>query len=619
MLLRWILLTLSVFFFGFNTACGAWSEDIRITNDTADSYRPSIAIDSNDNLHVIWIEDDGVYYTKLDATGSSLVDAKRIAYLRGISNSKFHDFMVERGRPAISIDSNDNAVVAYLCFSDADENVDPELQIRNVVYMKLDNNGDEIASLRVNVNNPITTKGYIYPYSIDLCVNSENHVYVVWEGHDNKIANADRELYYSELNENNNIILPGSKRLTNDDLESYVVNGFPSIDADHLDNINVMSCAGYVSPISYTVMTKDEIKLKDNVDIGVGNYADVAADSQNINAVWWGQFPSILYYTKLNTDGNAIIFPKNILSTLPANTGRPEIDVGPTDNVHLVADFAVGTELFSIYYMLLDSTGTIQISETKIVDSGSVGKRPWGPDIAVDSKDCAHIVWVDQRNGNEEIYYKNSCDGNGPEKFDFGDAPDPSYPTLLASNGARHKIKEDVYLGQLIDGESDGQPTPGADGDDKNNLDDEDGVTFVTPLQNGSTATVKVKASVAGKLNAWADFNKDGDWSEQDEQIFQDKVLVPGTNTLTFDVPLDAAIGSTYARFRFNTVGGLSFEGPADDGEVEDYVIKIDPLTPPTPAKSKNNKEMIKVGNKESIAFGYSYAINNIKVVTNSQ
>ena len=157
---------------------------------------------------------------------------------------------------------------------------------------------------------------------------------------------------------------------------------------------------------------------------------------------------------------------------------------------------------------------------------------------------------------------------------DFGDAPD-SYHTLLATNGARHEIVDEVHLGLLIDAEPDGIPTPKADGDDRNNIADEDGVVFITNLSQGSAATVQVNTSVEGKLNAWMDFNDDGDWAEANEQIFENEGLAAGLNTLTFKVPSGAVIGSTYSRFRFNIAGGLSFEGPANDGEVEDYLINI--------------------------------------------
>ncbi len=43
--------------------------------------------------------------------------------------------------------------------------------------------------------------------------------------------------------------------------------------------------------------------------------------------------------------------------------------------------------------------------------------------------------------------------------LDFGDAPDPSYPTLLGSDGARHVIVAGLHLGGGPDSEADGQPT----------------------------------------------------------------------------------------------------------------------------------------------------------------
>ena len=160
-------------------------------------------------------------------------------------------------------------------------------------------------------------------------------------------------------------------------------------------------------------------------------------------------------------------------------------------------------------------------------------------------------------------------------KWDFGDAPD-KYHTLLASNGAKHFIVPGVYLGQKIDAEADGQPNINATGDDLNGTDDEDGVVFASALNPGKNALIDVTASIPGFLNAWIDFNGDGDWTDDGERIFSDQSLDSGINHLNFTVPARALEGSTYARFRFSSVRGLSFEGPAPDGEVEDYHVQID-------------------------------------------
>jgi hypothetical protein len=146
-----------------------------------------------------------------------------------------------------------------------------------------------------------------------------------------------------------------------------------------------------------------------------------------------------------------------------------------------------------------------------------------------------------------------------PVLADFGDAPDPSYPTLLANNGAHHIIIPGFHLGVAVDPEPDGQPDAAALGDD-NNADDEDGVTL-GPFVQGQTVAAQVLASVAGMLDAWVDFNADGDWNEPDEKIFNAQPLVAGPNNLSFQVPATATLGNTYARFRFSSAGSSEFFG----------------------------------------------------------
>jgi hypothetical protein len=161
------------------------------------------------------------------------------------------------------------------------------------------------------------------------------------------------------------------------------------------------------------------------------------------------------------------------------------------------------------------------------------------------------------------------------ERLDFGDAPDPTYPTILASNGARHGFFPNITMGALIDAEPDGQPDPNAMGDDLSNQPDEDGVVFVTPFVQGLGAQVDVIVSVPGWLDVWFDFNQNGSWLDTGEQIFSGAV-VAGVNPVFFTVPASALSGVTFARFRFNTIGPVPVDGPVQDGEVEDYEVPIE-------------------------------------------
>ena len=160
--------------------------------------------------------------------------------------------------------------------------------------------------------------------------------------------------------------------------------------------------------------------------------------------------------------------------------------------------------------------------------------------------------------------------------LDYGDAPDQPYPTLLINDGARHAILPGFYLGTGVDTEPDGQQDPNALGDDNDGNDDEDGVAFKSWLVPGRSARVDVTASAGGFLDAWVDFNADGDWADAGEQIFTAQVLSAGVNSLSFAVPASATVVSqTFARFRLSSMGGLSYTGLCGDGEVEDYEVAI--------------------------------------------
>ena len=200
---------------------------------------------------------------------------------------------------------------------------------------------------------------------------------------------------------------------------------------------------------------------------------------------------------------------------------------------------------------------------------------------------------------------------------DFGDAP-ASYKTLLADGGAHHTIEAGFSLGKLVDGEIDGQPTPPGRGDDVNPLtgEDEDGVKFTSELAAGKTATVEVFCTMSpnhtGKLNAWFDFNTNGTWEDVGEQIFSEVVVKAGLNTLTFNIPANAASGVTYARFRLNHEGMIKFGGSARNGEVEDYQVSVQgmldygdaPAPYPTLLKDNGARHIFSPIFKESIQLG---------------
>ncbi|MCA9200147.1 MAG: hypothetical protein KDA87_21560, partial [Planctomycetales bacterium] len=192
--------------------------------------------------------------------------------------------------------------------------------------------------------------------------------------------------------------------------------------------------------------------------------------------------------------------------------------------------------------------------------------------------------------GGQELWIDHICPAGDIDQgeFDWGDAPERPYPTTSANNGARHRIDREVFLGDLVEPEKDGQPSVAADGDDLTTSDDEDGVRFLTPLIPGQMAQVEVIASTDGWLNAWVDFDRDGNWTNGTaENVFSAQPIAAGVNVLNFIVPATAKPGpneATYSRWRFSTTHKLlnpDATNPADEspetpnGEVEDHLAFI--------------------------------------------
>ncbi|MCR4437667.1 MAG: SdrD B-like domain-containing protein [bacterium] len=165
---------------------------------------------------------------------------------------------------------------------------------------------------------------------------------------------------------------------------------------------------------------------------------------------------------------------------------------------------------------------------------------------------------------------------------DFGDAPDPTYPTLLSSNGAHHTLG-DVWMGATVDAEWDGQPVDG----DSAGVDDEDGVEFLgsSPVAGGPYQLPyrpgwygAVRITVGGTadiayLHGWYDWNGDGDWNDAGERLFTGyPVSGAGVYTVEFAVPSGAKAGGSWSRFRIDEDNTSSQPtGGALNGEVEDY------------------------------------------------
>ncbi len=156
------------------------------------------------------------------------------------------------------------------------------------------------------------------------------------------------------------------------------------------------------------------------------------------------------------------------------------------------------------------------------------------------------------------------------DNADTSDAP--------ASYGTSTHTISGIRLGATVDADTSLLSSSDATGDDTNGSDDENGVTLPALFTAASTSSISVNVqNASGYLNAWFDWNQDGDFLDAGEQVLTDQTVTIGTNNFNISVPATATNGSTFARFRVcnSTAQCKVSSGVAPTGEVEDYAVPV--------------------------------------------
>ena len=120
-----------------------------------------------------------------------------------------------------------------------------------------------------------------------------------------------------------------------------------------------------------------------------------------MHTAWSANSADDLYYKKLNNDG--VNLTGDILITgAVGNSQSPSVVIDSSDNVHIVwEDRRDNSE---IYYKKLNNDGVNLTGDIRTTNN------PYNsliPSMAIDSSDNIHGVWLDNRDGNYEIYYKH--------------------------------------------------------------------------------------------------------------------------------------------------------------------------------------------------------------------
>jgi hypothetical protein len=272
----------------------------------------------------------------------------------------------------------------------------------------------------------------------------------------------------------------------------------------------------------------------------------------------------------------------------------------------------------------VNSSGTIvweysTVSYTSTVQRLSNGNTliaSWQGNCVIEVTPGGTIVWEYSTGLNQPHSAHRLSNGNtliadeinnrvievgAPPAFDFGDAPDPTYPSLLASDGARHSETDTEFLGLQSTG--DGKDfEPDAKIIDADLLDD-GLVTSILATENpAQTVDFEVTNMIVDDtllVNILLDLNGDGDWNDvvgtQSEHVVQNQAIsLPGIAEGVFTSDSFSTVGATDGATRMRitltrqpinagwngTMASAGYAEPFGCGETEDWEVELVKIIP---------------------------------------
>ncbi|NJD22613.1 MAG: T9SS type A sorting domain-containing protein [Melioribacter sp.] len=245
-------------------------------------------------------------------------------------------------------------------------------------------------------------------------------------------------------------------RLTNDPNNSYTSFGNARCIATNGNIIHVVWYDGVTIgegtwKIYYKRSTDNGLTWSANVDlsnnVSIAYNPAIAVSGNYIHVVWYdnrdGNFEE---YYKRSVDGGITWGPEIRLTNNIYKSLHPSIFVSGL-NVHIVwNDNRDGN--YEVYYKNSLDGGDTWSADLRL--SNTAGKS-WTPAVAV-SGSVIHVVWHDSTAGNWEIFYKRSTDGGvnwGADTRLTNNSAISEYPTLAVSGSIVHIAWNDYRNGTL--------------------------------------------------------------------------------------------------------------------------------------------------------------------------
>jgi hypothetical protein len=169
--------------------------------------------------------------------------------------------------------------------------------------------------------------------------------------------------------------------------------------------------------------------------------ASVSVSGSDVNVVWNdNRDGNYEIYFKHSSNGGTSWETDRRLTLNSANSEAPSVSANGSF-VHVVWDDRRDFNN-EIYYMLSTNSGTSWVSETRLTNDPG---NSINPSVSV-SGSFVHIAWTEFRSGNNEIYYKRSTDAGlywDPELRLTNNSASSEKPSILVYGSALHVVWQD--------------------------------------------------------------------------------------------------------------------------------------------------------------------------------
>ena len=390
-----------------------WTDDIRLTNNFTSDDNQAIGVNGN-NIHVVWTSlwfGAQVYYSNSTDGGETWTPRNMIS-LNGF-NCMNNDIEVDGNNLHVVWDDNDA--------------INHEIKYRNSTD----------GGVTWNPIRMISEDDGLWSEGSKVAVNGSN-IHVVWT--DTRLAQT--EVYYKRSTDGGitwDDALGGNvdRRITHDLSGAGPVGievNNSNIHVLFMDDRDGSADVYYIRSTDNGVSWDDglgtideERKLTSNTTDRLG--ATIAVNGSDIHIAWVEQvWPGPVYYMyyQNSTDNGFSWNPIQLLSGPSPLINKPDMNVWG-ENVHLVwGDFRDDGSTREIYYKNSTDGGISWNTDLRLTDSETFDSV-W-PRIALDES-TVHVTWYDDRDGNDEIYYKRF-----PEALPDTELPEINHVPVLSAN-----------------------------------------------------------------------------------------------------------------------------------------------------------------------------------------